>query len=363
MKLSDLPAKFPLIWGASATSGYIRDIPVDSQVGITNGAASLQTGFPPLCFLPVGSGGVPPFGQDFNGILKQITAWSQWANAGGQVPYDADFASNIGGYPKGAVVSGTAAGVIWLNTVDDNSTNPDSGGAGWIAIATSAGIQSGQWNYAADTGTTNAVAANLTPALSAYVAGVRVDVKIANTNSGSATLNINGLGAKSILDPLGNALVGGELVAGGVYRFVYDGSNFQIATPTRFATDAEASALASRAAALSPGNLAKAFSGVLGANGSFNFPGGFQIRWGTFSGTTTSSGQAQGAYATDPFGVTFEAEFSHNCFAVIAQAQDVTSVNNENITILSPTISGFTAVLSCANANWLMGAWYIAVGN
>lgn len=363
MKLSDLPAKFPLIWGASATSGYIRDIPVDSQIGITNGAASLQTGFPPLCFLPVGSGGVPPFGQDFNGILKQITAWSQWANAGGQVTYDADFASSIGGYPKGAVVAGTATGVLWLNIVDDNSANPDADGAGWIAIATSAGIQSGQWNYAADAGTINAVAANLTPALSAYVAGVQVEVKIANTNSGSATLNINGLGAKSILDPLGNALAGGELVAGGVYRFVYDGSNFQIATPTRFATDAEAAALATRAAALSPGNLVKAFGLTSGSEGSLVLPGGFKIIWGTYSGTTHDPEQ-NGAYPTDVINITLPDDgFPNTCFAVMTQVADVTSITNENSTVLNVNQSSFSSFLSCGNSGQLMSAWYIAIGN
>ncbi|TIW87308.1 MAG: hypothetical protein E5V52_04410 [Mesorhizobium sp.] len=52
MKLSALPAKFPVAWGASASPSYIRSIPLGSQIGIVNGAASLTDGFPPLNFLP-----------------------------------------------------------------------------------------------------------------------------------------------------------------------------------------------------------------------------------------------------------------------------------------------------------------------
>ncbi|KAA1174648.1 hypothetical protein FP026_29625, partial [Rhizobium tropici] len=73
MKASDIPVKFPIPFAASAGGGYIRAIPQASQIGITNGAASLTDGFPPLTFLPVGAGGTPPWGQDFNGILNEIT--------------------------------------------------------------------------------------------------------------------------------------------------------------------------------------------------------------------------------------------------------------------------------------------------
>ncbi len=84
MKLSDIPAnKFPIPFANAAGPSYITTIPEASQIGITAGAASLTDGFVPLNFQPVGSGGVPPRGVDFNGLLKQITQWSQWQNAGG----------------------------------------------------------------------------------------------------------------------------------------------------------------------------------------------------------------------------------------------------------------------------------------
>ena len=141
MQQSDIPAKFPLFWGANAGGGFIRNIPVASQIGITSGAASLADGFPPLNFQPVGSGGVPPFGADMNGIMRQMTQWLQWAEAGGPIAYDASFQSEIGGYPKGAVVaSAVTLGLSWLSTVDNNVTNPDTGGAGWRRYFTSGGL-------------------------------------------------------------------------------------------------------------------------------------------------------------------------------------------------------------------------------
>jgi hypothetical protein len=133
MLASSIPTKMPIQWGASAGGSYIRAIPQLSQISITPGAASFTDGFPPLNFLPVGSGGVPPFGQDMNGILNIISLWNRWQQAGGSVPYDATFQATIGGYPQGAVVASTVTlGLRWFSLVDNNTTNPDTGGAGWV---------------------------------------------------------------------------------------------------------------------------------------------------------------------------------------------------------------------------------------
>jgi hypothetical protein len=132
MLLSNLPAKFPVPFANAAGASYIRPIPVPTQVGITPGAASLADGFPQICFIPTTSNGIPPAGQDLNGILNQITAWNRWQNAGGTVPYDATFSAAIGGYPYGAIVQSTVSGKLWMSVVDGNTTNPDSGGSGWV---------------------------------------------------------------------------------------------------------------------------------------------------------------------------------------------------------------------------------------
>ena len=139
MQSSQLPNKFQIPWANAAGGSFIRAVPQASQIGVVDGAASLTDGFPPLNFLPVGTGGVPPFGQDMNGILNQITLWQRWQAAGGNVSWDSAFSSAVGGYPIGAVLTSATAGVLWLNTVENNATNPDSTSAsGWLAILTTA---------------------------------------------------------------------------------------------------------------------------------------------------------------------------------------------------------------------------------
>jgi len=134
MKATDIPSYFPKPFADGAGSGYINPIPTASQIGITDGAASLTDGFPPLTFTPKASGGVPPFGADFNGILNQTTAVARWIQAGGLSVYDATFSTAIGGYPSGAVLVRADGGGFWISTADDNTTDPDTGGAGWNAL-------------------------------------------------------------------------------------------------------------------------------------------------------------------------------------------------------------------------------------
>ena len=136
MQSNQVPTKFPIPFATSAGSGYKRAVPQASQIGITPGAASLTDGFPPVCFQPVGSGGVPPSGQDFNGLLNQVSAWAQWQAAGAPLFYDSNFSAAIGGYPMGAVLQSTSTvGSYWLNLVENNPTNPDAGGANWTGFS------------------------------------------------------------------------------------------------------------------------------------------------------------------------------------------------------------------------------------
>ena len=268
MKLSDLPSEtFPIAFGASAGGGYIRQVPINSQIGITNGAASLTDGFPPLTFLPVGSGGVPPFGQDFNGILNQITQWTQWQNAGGLATYISAFSTAIGGYPKGAILSSSStAGLVWLNTVDDNTTNPDSAGVGWIPMATSVAVQSNQYTYAVAGGSANALTATLNPAPASIGNGFAFDLLIASTNTSTVTLNLNGEGVRSVTLMNGAALRPGDLAASQIARFVRNGTTYLLQTPNTIP------------------------STTLAASGSARLSEGIILQWGTIAGNASGTG-------------------------------------------------------------------------
>ena len=94
-------------------------------------------------------------------------------------------------------------------------------------------IQNESYNYLLETGAADAYVATMVPTVAAYVAGQRFSLKIANTNTTASTLNVNGLGAKSIKRIDGTALVAGDLIAGMIADFRYDGTNFQLLNPAR----------------------------------------------------------------------------------------------------------------------------------
>lgn len=136
MDAVDIPSKFNIPFASAAVAPYVRTIPQSSQIGVQAGAASLTDGFPPVTFDGPGAGGTPPYGEDFNGILKQITQWARWQAAGGTVPYDATFQAAVNGYPKGAfVASAVTFGLFFFSQVDGNTSNPDVGGANWTQFS------------------------------------------------------------------------------------------------------------------------------------------------------------------------------------------------------------------------------------
>jgi hypothetical protein len=93
-------------------------------------------------------------------------------------------------------------------------------------------IQNDAYNYTASTTAANTYTATLSPAPTSYTAGMRVPVKFTNANTGAATINLNSLGAKSIVKPDGTALSSsGEIAAGMIALLIYDGTNFQLLNP------------------------------------------------------------------------------------------------------------------------------------
>ena len=78
---------FKKIWSWSNTAN--APLPPDTQAVPNSGRTSLALGFPPECSKSIAEGGVPPYGQDVNGILRQITANLEWYSRGGQFAWDA----------------------------------------------------------------------------------------------------------------------------------------------------------------------------------------------------------------------------------------------------------------------------------
>lgn len=127
------PTNIDLPFAYAGTRNVIPDAPTGTN------KASFNQGFPPITMLPLTSGGIPPDGDDFNGLLFDITSHTLWVNAGGQYLFDAALSTAMGGYPKGMVLQNTALNASYISLVDNNTTDfnstPASIGTLWGSYA------------------------------------------------------------------------------------------------------------------------------------------------------------------------------------------------------------------------------------
>lgn len=79
-----------------------------------------------------------------------------------------------------------------------------------------------------DVGSTNALLVYLNPNLPTLYIGLSINILVANTNTGASTLNLSGFGNINITHTTGSALNANDLLARGIYKFIYDGTNFQL---------------------------------------------------------------------------------------------------------------------------------------
>jgi hypothetical protein len=91
--------------------------------------------------------------------------------------------------------------------------------------------QSGEELYGASSGGSDTYAITLAPAPAAYATGMVVRFKADVANTGAATLNVNALGAKSILRADSSALADGDIAANQFVQVIYDGTNMLLLSP------------------------------------------------------------------------------------------------------------------------------------
>lgn len=82
--------------------------------------------------------------------------------------------------------------------------------------------------FAEATGNSSAYAVTLSPAPASLVKGLWLAWMANHTNTGTVTLNVNGLGAKSVLTPDGSPMTGGEIQTGQLCMVQYDGTQWQM---------------------------------------------------------------------------------------------------------------------------------------
>tara|TARA_Y100001938_G_scaffold25227_1_gene33493 strand:+ start:8853 stop:10061 length:1209 start_codon:yes stop_codon:yes gene_type:complete len=93
-------------------------------------------------------------------------------------------------------------------------------------------VQDGALSYAADAGAADAYAITLSPAITAYASGQKFTFKATNANTGASTIDVNAVGAKAIKKQNDQDLESGDIEAGQIVEIEYDGTNFQMLSPS-----------------------------------------------------------------------------------------------------------------------------------
>jgi hypothetical protein len=89
----------------------------------------------------------------------------------------------------------------------------------------------GPVNYGVDAGASDTYVVTLSPAPTAYVAGMLISFTVNTANTGAATINVNGLGAVSLVKGANAALADNDLIVNRTYLAVYDGTRFDVINP------------------------------------------------------------------------------------------------------------------------------------
>lgn len=125
-----------MIYVPFALNGNKNIIQVTRQENQDQEDATWSTGYPDITMIKQSAGGKAPKGLDMNGVLYSLSADIVHRQSGKQMLFDAEYATNIGGYAKGSLLQSTDLSRFWISAVDGNTTDPDSASSsGWNRFA------------------------------------------------------------------------------------------------------------------------------------------------------------------------------------------------------------------------------------
>lgn len=132
--------------------------------------------------------------------------------------------SSVGDKQNAITNISTDNGTAISDQPNDNFNVLGKGGSVVTALGKTIFIEGLAGGVASDTDTYTITITGIT----AYVADMAFKVRFTNANTGSATLNVNGLGAKTLKKNVSTNLSAGDINAGQVFVVVYDGTYFQV---------------------------------------------------------------------------------------------------------------------------------------
>lgn len=122
-------------FGENANPATINEIPESPRPNDEPQQATWTTGFPLVTMTYPAAGGLPPFGQDMNGVLNAISSHIAFTGSGGQYKWSSDYVAAKGGYAQGSVVQSDDGLMAYVSTIDNNAINfnvdPSSIGNQW----------------------------------------------------------------------------------------------------------------------------------------------------------------------------------------------------------------------------------------
>ena len=124
-----------LIPQAFAANGSKNNIQNTRQAGQDPEDATWSDGFPNVTMQPIESGGLPPKGMDFNGILNALSATIVHMQKGNLFYFDKAYCDAFGGYQKGAILLADDGTKVFISVADKNTNNPNQNPQYWEVIA------------------------------------------------------------------------------------------------------------------------------------------------------------------------------------------------------------------------------------
>jgi len=166
-----------------------------------------------------------------DGVFTGTSIWQSNRDAGTKIvadrhdTHDQDLATGINSCinkdGSNAMTGAMNMGSQKISSLADGTAHTDGINAGQIQ-------DGGLIFQSNDTGSANAYAIALTPAVTAYVAGQVFHFKAGNTNTGASTLNVNALGTKNIKKRNDQDPAAGDIEEDAIISVIYDGTSFQM---------------------------------------------------------------------------------------------------------------------------------------
>ena len=127
----------------AADSTLRNDVPVNATSDQTSkGIVGYNNGWTSINKLPLENGGQPPFMEDINGVLFDITGNIVDINKGLPQYYDDSYATLVGGYPVGARLCLNDNSGFVVSTIANNQNNPNTNLTNWRKISEKENISS-----------------------------------------------------------------------------------------------------------------------------------------------------------------------------------------------------------------------------